>query len=70
MVIVKVANELPTPIWMDRKGNIVDEKSSFGCKVTHDITKPHCCFALDELDGNTMVGRCLFVVRERYLRRS
>lgn len=53
MVIAKVAVEFPTPVWMDREGNIVDEKSSFGCKVTHDITKPHCCFALDELGGNT-----------------
>ena len=37
---------------MNRKGNIVDEKSRFGCKVTHDITKPNCYFALDELGEN------------------
>ena len=53
MAISKVSVEFPTPVWMDREGNIVDEKSSFGCKVTHDITKPHCCFALDKLSGNT-----------------
>ena len=53
MIEAGVAKIFPTPVWMDRDGNIVEEENSYGCMVTHDIVRPECCFALDEVGGNT-----------------
>ena len=48
-----VAIRLEESVWMDRDGNVVDEKTSFGCKVTHRITRPEMVICFDELGGNT-----------------
>ena len=37
---------------MDAQGCEVLEKSAFGCKVTHDITRPDICFMMDKVGGN------------------
>jgi len=38
--------------WMDRKENIVDEGSTYGCKVTHAIARPDYCIVADEVGNN------------------
>mmetsp|Transcript_25328 Transcript_25328/g.29833 ORF Transcript_25328/g.29833 Transcript_25328/m.29833 type:complete len:154 (+) Transcript_25328:717-1178(+) len=53
MVSAKVAVKLPDPVWMDAKGNLVDEGDAYGCKVTHDIVRPEMCVVADEVGGNT-----------------
>ena len=53
MIEAGVSEEFPEPVWMDRAGNIVKEKRSYGCMVTHNVTRPECCLALDEVSGNT-----------------
>ena len=49
----KVAVRLAEPIWVDRDGNVCDEKDAFGCKVTHQIIHPEYVIVFDELGGNT-----------------
>ena len=37
---------------MDAQGCEVLEELAFGCKVTHDVTRPDICFVMDEVGGN------------------
>ena len=53
MVKDGVAMQLPSSVWTDHRQNIVEEEFSYGCQVTHDVTRPEHFFALDELGGNT-----------------
>ena len=53
MVSAKVAVNLPYPVRMDAKGNLVDEGDTYGYKVTHDIVKPEMCVVASEVSGNT-----------------
>lgn len=50
---VGIAIHLEESVWMDCEGNVVDEKTFFGCKVTHRITRPEMVICFDELGGNT-----------------
>ena len=52
MVSAGVAEPLPEPEWMNRKGEIVDEKDSFGCKVFHQLVRPDMCIVGDEVGGS------------------
>ena len=45
--------ELKESQWMDRGGNIRNEKDTFGCKVTHDINNPGYITVIDKVGGNT-----------------
>ena len=53
MVDTKIAVPLVEPFWMDRDGNVCEEKDAFGCKVTHKITHPEYVIVFYELGGNT-----------------
>ena len=53
MITAGVAVMLPEPVWMNAKGEHVEEGDAFGCKVTLDITKPEMCVVADEVGGNT-----------------
>jgi len=47
-----VAERREEPAWMDRNGNICDEKDALGCKVTYDLIHPEMCVVGDEVGGN------------------
>jgi len=47
-----VALKLQHPVFQDEKGNICDERSSFGLKITHDIIHPEMCLVVDEVGSN------------------
>ena len=47
-----LAKEREVTAWMDIGGNIVQEKSVFGCKVTHNIDTPDLVLIMDEVGGN------------------
>lgn len=49
----KGAVELDDPMWMNEKGEEVEEKDAVGCKVTIDITQPEYCIVADEVGGDT-----------------
>lgn len=53
MIASGVAVRLPEPMWMNAKGEHVEEGNAFGFKVTLDITKPEICVVADEVGGNT-----------------
>ena len=49
----KIAIKLPTPVWVDRDGNIVnDEKQAYGCKTDIRIIKPEMAIMFDEVGSN------------------
>lgn len=52
MVDAGVAKKLDEPVWMTRDGKICVEREAFGCKVTHELVKPHLCICGDEVGGN------------------
>ena len=53
MVEAGVSVEFSASVWMDSYDNVVEEEFSYGCQVTHDVTRPTIFFALDKLGGNT-----------------
>ena len=54
MIIAGVAVMLLEPVWMNAKGELVEESDAYRCKVTLDITKPEMCVVADEVCGNTL----------------
>ena len=53
MVDAGVAEKLTEPVWMDKMGNIVEnKKDSFGEMCTHVLTHPEMCFVADEVGSN------------------
>ena len=53
MVDAGVAIKLDAPVWMNKEGEIVkNEEDAFGCKVSHQITRPEMCIVGDEVGGN------------------
>ena len=52
MLEAGVAEPLHEPIWMDSKGNICQEQTSFGCKVFHRLVRPDMCIVGDEVGGS------------------
>ena len=40
MEVAGVARKLDKPVWMNIKGDVVDESSAFGCRVTHELVHP------------------------------
>ena len=49
----RLAEQLPTPIYMDNKGNVVDGvRKSFGCKVECQFNLPQICLVMDEVGGD------------------
>ena len=38
---------------MDKEGNECEENKSFGCKVTHHITRPDMILVMDEVGAGT-----------------
>ena len=53
LIRAKLAVKLQIPVWMDAKGNLVDEGDAYGCQVTLDTTRPEMCVCADEVDGST-----------------
>ena len=53
-VATGIATERESPAWMDRMGNVVEEKDAYGCMVTHNITDPDYVIYMDEVGGNTL----------------
>ena len=53
LVDAGLAEVLPTPVWMNTKGEEVSAEDSFGCKVTHNITHPDYVIVMDEVGGDT-----------------
>ena len=41
--------------WMDREGDIVDEGSAYGCKVTHAIVRSDYYIIADEVGNNISI---------------
>ena len=54
MPVAGVVVRLPYPVWMNAKGEHIEEGDVFGCKSTLDITKPEMCVVDDEVGGNTL----------------
>ena len=52
MELSGVAKRMDEPVWMDRTGNVVEEVDAFGCKITHEFTRPDMCLVGDEVGGN------------------
>ena len=52
MVGTGVAEQLHEPEWMNRDGDIVEQKDSFGCKVFHRLVRPDMCIVGDEVGGS------------------
>ena len=48
-----VAKYLDKPVWMNAKGEVVEEKDTVGCQVDTVITQPHYCIVADEVGGDT-----------------
>ena len=48
-----VSVRLKEQVWMDREGNVVEEGSAFGCKVTHRINHPKTAIFFDKTGRNT-----------------
>jgi hypothetical protein len=49
----KLAEKLPSPVWMNEKGEVVSEESkAIGCKVTSKLTRPDMCIVMDEVGCN------------------
>ena len=53
MVDAGVAVEFDDPVWMDSKGNEVEERYAFGQSCTHKLIHPEVCVVADEVGGNT-----------------
>ena len=54
MIECGVAERLPSPVWMNKDGDIVSTKDEgFGMKVSIKITKPELCLVADECGFNT-----------------
>ena len=53
MEYAKVAVKLDTPVWMNKDGETVEEKDSFGCKVTHMILRSDMMLCGDEVGADT-----------------
>jgi hypothetical protein len=54
MVDSGVAERLPSPVWMDAEGNIVDsEDEAFGLQVDTVLKHPDHVFTVDEVGNNT-----------------
>lgn len=43
-----------SPAWMNKMGNVFEEKDAYGRMVTHDITDPDYIICMDEVGGNTL----------------
>ena len=67
MQLAGVAELLPTPEWMDRKGLIVEEARAFGCKCSHRLSHPDHCVVLDEVGGNINMKGDGHIGGEKYL---
>ena len=52
MVDAGVAKKLDEPVWITHDGKLCVEREAFGCKVTHELIKPHLCICGDEVGGN------------------
>ena len=49
----RLAERLPEPIYMDKKGNEVEDVSnSFGCKVECKFNLPQICLVMDKVSGD------------------
>ena len=62
-----VAKVLDSPVWMDIKGNIVEEADAYGCKCSHELTHPGFCIVMDEVGGNTSMTGDGHIGGEKYL---
>ena len=67
MEVAGVAKRRAEPVWMDRNGNICDEKDALGCKVTHDLIHPEMCLVGDEVGGNLNMDNDGYVGGEKLL---
>lgn len=53
LLLSKVARELPQPVWMNKQGQVVDNKRDAFCfKVPIEIHMPDLCIVLDECGCN------------------
>ena len=53
MIDARVAHKLDTPVWVDKKGEVVENvEDSFGCQVHTTLTLPQCCIVMDEVGGD------------------
>jgi len=53
MIHAGVARHLDEPVWMNEKGEIVDEEDAFGTKVDVELIHPDWCLVADEVGSNT-----------------
>ena len=49
----KVATKLNEAEWHNRKGEVVSEDESYGCKVTHRVEYPEMILMMDEVGEST-----------------
>ena len=64
----KIARKYPTPQWVDKEGNIVeDESQAYGMKATIDIFRPDMALACDEVGCNLSMENDSSVGGEKYL---
>ena len=57
MISSGVAARRDVPVWVNEKGEIVDEKDSTGYKSSAILTYPEYCFAFDETGNNTSMEK-------------
>ena len=54
MEYANVAVRFDTPVLMNRDGDIVEnEEDAFGCRVTHNVTRPDMILCMDEVGSST-----------------
>jgi hypothetical protein len=53
MIDAGVAEKLPTPVWMNAKGDVCAEVDAVGCKVQTNLIRPDLCIVMDEVGANT-----------------
>ena len=48
---VNLTEKLDTPVAQDANGERCNNEDDVGCKVTHNLTHPKMCLAMDEVRG-------------------
>ncbi len=67
MVDTGVAEKLDTSMFMNQKGEIVEEFNGFGRKVDTKLTHPEYCLFADETGCNTLMKKYGHVAGTKYI---
>ncbi len=67
MVDAKIAAKIDSPVFMNQRGELVDELNRFGLKVDTKLTYPEYCLFANETGCNTSMNKDGHVAGTKYI---